>query len=81
MPYSNLFAGIVIYFIFVNIYDREFSCKIKYLILGIWLLGVAAFITYVVLIDENVKQQEENEAKVNEQEKQRLQDRRQFLIQ
>lgn len=77
---SNLFAGIVIYFVFVNVYDRKFSRKIKLLLLGIWLLGVAAFITYVVINDQKVKEQEEKEAQTNQQEEVKLQDERQFLI-
>lgn len=77
---SNLFAGIVIYFIFINIYDRTFSRKIKFLLLGIWLLGVAGFITYVVINDQKVKEKEEIKAQTDQQEEEKLQDRRQFLI-
>lgn len=56
----NLFAGIAIYFAFINIYDRNISKKLKFLFLGIWLLGFVAFITYVIINDQRKQKEEEH---------------------
>ena len=47
--FINLFTGIIVYFSFINVYEREIKTWIKCTILVVWLVFAIAFITIVAV--------------------------------
>jgi hypothetical protein len=77
---ANLILGMILYFAFINVYDRNFPIKVKLIVLGLWILGAVSFIVYVVMEGNKNNKELEEKAKTDKIAKIELDNRKRFWI-